>query len=273
MKKKNRIIVIPIYKREIDKFEIVSLNRCCEIFNNEEICLLTYSQLDLSLYECVLKSYKIKFYVKLLNKPFFIGIEGYNTLCLNRILYSSFQEYEWMLIYQLDAYVFRNDLDKFCNTEYMYWGAPTFKDTNFLIPQHVLNGGLSLRNISYSLSVFDGLSYYWRFCKIHLKKDEKWKKKSFLKIPWLLFQAFCLKNEVPVIFKTRGIWALTYEDYVWCAIAQSDKRLPPFSEAAKFSFENCCNELYRYNNNQLPLGCHAWYKFGNYDFWKKYINV
>ena len=267
---KRRVIVIPIYKDSIDEYEKVSLLQCCKIFKHEELSILTYLGLNINAYINILESEKVCFTIKLLDERFFKGVEGYNTMVLNRCFYEAYKSYDWMLIYQTDAFVFNNELDYYCNKKWVYIGAPTFKNSNYSHPQHVLNGGLSLRYIPFFLQTLESKRFYWRFCNLYLfKRIGGMKLKTIFKVPYLLYQAYCLKNGITKIFPTKGLWALTYEDYVWCALAEG--KLPTWQEASRFSFENSCHELYELNNGDLPMGCHAWYKFGNYEFWKNFI--
>ena len=48
--------------------------------------------------------------------------------------------------------------------------------------------------------------------------------------------------------------------------------IAPISEAIKFSFEINPKLLLEMNNNILPFGCHAWWKY-DLDFWKNHIKI
>jgi hypothetical protein len=75
-----------------------------------------------------------------------------------------------MLIYQLDAWVFKDDLMKWCNKGYDYIGAPWFEDFGSYEKGKKLwrvgNGGFSLRKIKYFCKV---LSWKWPVIKPKIK--------------------------------------------------------------------------------------------------------
>ena len=62
------------------------------------------------------------------------------------------------------------------------------------------------------------------------------------------------------------------EDIIWSRIIPEffpGFKIANTETAIKFSFEANPDRLYQLNNNQLPIGCHAWPKFKS--FWKDYI--
>jgi hypothetical protein len=62
--------------------------------------------------------------------------------------YEVFRQYEYMLIYQLDCWVFRDELEMWCDKGYDYIGAPFFVKWFVDRGIYVGNGGFSLRKIS-----------------------------------------------------------------------------------------------------------------------------
>lgn len=58
---------------------------------------------------------------------YFKSPKTYNKLLINPLFYERFVAYEFMLIHQLDAYVFKDELEKWCNKGYDYIGAPKLK--------------------------------------------------------------------------------------------------------------------------------------------------
>ena len=47
-------------------------------------------------------------------------------------------------------------------------------------------------------------------------------------------------------------------------------RVAACEQAAKFSMEANPRRLYRLTKNQLPFGCHAWWRY-DYDFWEPHV--
>jgi hypothetical protein len=50
---------------------------------------------------------------------------------LSEEFYQAFTDFEFMLIYQLDAFVFRDELADWCRSGYEYIGAPWLRDRDF----------------------------------------------------------------------------------------------------------------------------------------------
>lgn len=229
-------IVIPVYKQKMSSSEQISFKRALEIFIDNDIILVVPEGLDLTNYTSQSSALKvIKF-----SDFYFENIAGYNKLMLSSAFYKHFLAYQYILIYQLDAYVFKNSLDFWENKNYDYVGSP------WLIPpplskkplvniQHwfvnkVGNGGLSLRKVK---------THYW----------------SLIFFKPLLF--FFPKNE--------DMFFGLLMDYI-----NPFFKKPKALEALKFAFELQPRESYQLNNQQLPFGVHAWEKYDP-EFWREWI--
>ena len=69
--------------------------------------------------------YEKNFYLVALafNDTYFESIYGYNQLMLNVEFYEAFSK-KYILIYQTDAFIFKDDLNYWCEKDYDYIGAP-----------------------------------------------------------------------------------------------------------------------------------------------------
>lgn len=146
-------IVIPIYKNDPTDDEIESLKQCIKIFGTKyDIYLVRSTSVtdDRSYYDVV-----DNYHFKPIELDFYDGsYKSYNDMCLDRRFYFMFLKYEYMLIYQLDAWVFEDKLDYFIDMGYDYYGSPwpyTYTDQDKFTQDYLLaekktgNGGLSLR--------------------------------------------------------------------------------------------------------------------------------
>lgn len=83
-------------------------------------------------------------------------------MSLTRILHSfPCVVYSHTLIYQPDAFIFKDDLSKWCSKGYEYIGAPNVGKARQNVyspamPMRVGNGGFSLRSIPAFMRFFDG---------------------------------------------------------------------------------------------------------------------
>lgn len=170
--KKTAVVVIPIYRKFVPS-EAFSFSQCLKVLSRYDISLLHPERLDLS---DVLESTPPNVSEIVLPDSWFESIASYNKLCLSPMFYGLYGDYEYMLIYQLDAFVFRDELADWCAMGYDYIGAPWLPNTNLyecsicevvrLIKRHVTppgttehvshaqmhyhvgNGGFSLRKVS-----------------------------------------------------------------------------------------------------------------------------
>ena len=196
---------------------------------------------------------------------------------LSRNFYKRFYSYDYMLIYQLDAYVFKDELEYWCKKGYDYIGAPWLKLNKlktmheFADPPAVGNGGFSLRNIKIAIEKhplrFSILSFMDLFQSYYNKISLKSKRNFYYFIP--MFYLRCFLKLLKTIF--CKIYTTDNEDVLWCCLLYKKGNIPPAIEATKFSFELDPEYLYRINNKNLPFGCHACFTYKNYLFYKKYV--
>ena len=223
-------IVIPVYKDSLVLFEQTSLMQCVRVLGQKhDIYLVAPTDLDLSPYTSLFPGFKFK--VKRLAKGFFKDIPSYNHLCKRWEFYDTFKDYRYMLIYQLDCWVFEDKLDYFMGLGYDYIGAPWIKvdqQLNKIVLDKCGNGGFSLRKIDKFVEV----------CKKHKDETED--------------------ETVP-------------EDVFFSTNCAPELIISPIAVGCEFSFEVGPSLLFKVNKNRLPMGCHKPYLFEFKNFWRNYI--
>lgn len=229
MKKDLVAVVIPIYKPNLNEFERISLKQCSKILSNYPTFFVKATTLD--------ANYVSEFYVEpkfeIFEDFYFENIKAYNQLMISPEFYQRFAQFEYILIYQLDAFVFRDDLKAWCKSGFDYIGAPDLTDIDITKNTYkplILNGGLSLRKIK-SITVFLKIFH-------------------FFYSQWPANEDALLSVYFPRSYPLRPLL-----------------RLPRWRQALPFSFELQPSESLKLNNNQLPFGCHAWEKY-DIDFWR-----
>lgn len=271
------IIIIPVYKPNPDKSEVLSFNQCLKILYKHPISIITYKGLDISYYTNLLEKANVSYKVEYFEKMYFESISGYNRLMLSSVFYRRFKKYLYMLIYQLDAWVFRDELEYWCNQGFDYIGAPWIKKMNPEVNEQRLtsagNGGFSLRKINtHRLMIsFYYLLYpvkcFWEVYAQYLDFQGNKTEKLIFSIK-SYFARFCKskKNEKlrRIIFNEDGFWAVIVPKVF------RNFKVADANHAIKFSFEENPSELYRLNGNTLPFGCHAWERY-DHKFWEKFI--
>lgn len=245
-------VVIPIYKENLTLTEVKSLQQCTRVLHSHPIILVSPVSLNTLAYEklCV----NIQVDILRLEDHYFESITSYNRLLLSPFFYKNFFKYKFILIYQLDAWVFSDQLYDWCKWNFDFIGAPQQENfennilflnrfsrylqklnsilgTGYQISQ-VGNGGFSLRKVRKN---------YW-FLTVLKYQVKKWG-----------------NNNEDVFFKYWG--NLLFPFY----------KLPVNELALRFSIEHHPGESLEKLKPQLPFGCHAFEKYEP-QIWKKYID-
>ena len=155
---KKCIIIIPTHTFDLKDYEVMSLKQILSFYQNkyDDIDIAITFPWNLDIHE--LEKYNIDINSILSfqqNLYWFENEHQYNRLCIHNDLYSIWKnDYEYMLIYQLDSFMFKDELYYWCNKGYDYIGGYDYLDNynyNNLDDNKLyftLNGGFSLRKIS-----------------------------------------------------------------------------------------------------------------------------
>ena len=215
-------VVIPVYKETLNDFEKISLAQVRKILGKYPLIFVAP------------KGKKFSYFaegdiVAYFPQKFFEGIVGYNEMMMKPNFYKTFFSYDYILIYQLDAFVFTDKLEYFCSLGYDYtgahwiyaWTVKILLNDTFYRPR-VGNGGFSLRNVK---ACHDMTTKFAANFKNQFKLNED------------IFFAYCR-------IKSNGAF-----------------KVAPISVSYKFSAEFGIERCIKKNGGELPFGCHAWDKF------------
>ncbi len=253
------IVVIPIHKKKLTKNEDLSIKRLIDVLSNWKIVIV-----------CPSKIKDIDFYgleKVVVNSLWMSNLKWYNKLKKSKLFYRHFSKYDFILTYELDAFVFRDELDMWCAKGYDYIGAPWYEgftqaDSNSKIIG-VGNSGFSLRKVSLK----NKINEYIQPPKIYYSRNIILKIIGLVTVMIFKFLKKIHLNNSVFLFNDDP------ED-IFYGYRLSEKgiqvNIAPVEEAIKFSFEINPRELLKLNNNTLPFGCHAWWKY-DLDFWNKHI--
>ena len=225
MLKEKVAVVIPSYKGSLTLNEKISLTQVRKILRQYDIFFLLPNSLkiDYGCEEIIEKRY---------SDMYFSSRRMYSRFMLRPRLYRDFENYEYILVYQLDAFVFEDRINDFCNLGYDYIGAPWidgifFKKNEKEKMWYVGNGGLSLRKID-------------------------------------AFQRWIEKGEFEPYIDYIS------EDLLIAVYGTPLLNIAPINIALSFSIEMNCNLCMELTKGKIPFGCHAWAKH-DLDFWKPLI--
>lgn len=229
-------VVIPVYRTEPDSSELKSFVQCLTVLGNYPIILVVPYGFNAQHYEEIAGK---KIECAYFGNRYFRSTISYSRLLVSPSFYKRFSAYKYILIYQLDAWVFRDELSNWCSKDFDYIGAPWLEVPPFSSKRKPIinlskrlylkvgNGGLSLRKVK--------THYRWA--------------------PWLSFIfMFIPKNE----------------DVLWTLFVPFKK--PGYKEALAFAFEMNASKAFAINGNKLPFACHAWKKYEP-NFWEEIASL
>jgi hypothetical protein len=271
---KSNCIIVPVYKNFVDltNEELISLAQLYKVLGNHSIYLVGPNNFNWKVYITHAANRDVYPQFKEFSNHYFEGISGYNELMLSINFYKKFQKFKYILLYQLDAYVFRDELNYWCSKGYDYIGSPWFEGFDRPISNKIIgvgNGGFSLRNVDSAIRLNKRMNF--------LRKLRNFWYKSHLQ-SILRFERFLQHTRNYFKIKDPGIMSVmdnpsfAIEDRYWSILSSlfKDYNISPVEEAIKFGFEVKPSILFKSNNYQLPFGCHAWEKYDP-DFWKEFI--
>lgn len=245
--KKDIAIIIPVWNCNMTIYEKISLSQCLSILDDNIFCLVTFKGVGADCF--FLKNHEIKQKYKAVyfDKRNFSCINAYSKLLVSLKFYLRFIQYKYILIYQLDCFVFRNEINKWISLDYSYVGAPWFDGYNTTTCGSKIigvgNGGFSLRCVKDHLRVL--LSFKM------IKNKANYSGNTFF-----LFNKFQGNEDI--------FWSeIAGENFSWF-------KIPDWKTAAKFSVEVQPRYFFELNNGVLPFGCHAWWRY-DLPFWKPHI--
>ncbi len=222
---KNVAIVIPFYKEQLNNNECISLEQCRRVLYKYDLYLLVPDNMEVEI-----ENGEKVLYV---DEKHFDSRKSYSDYVLSYEFYSKFIDYEYILIHQLDVFVFEDGLEYFCNMDYDYIGAEWVYGLECHTDEGMLwyfgNGGFSLRRVS-----------------------------SFLN--WI-------RDEQDTIEYYK---MLLPEDLVIAIYGKKHLKIAGRDVARQFSFDMYPKECYQEAGERLPFGCHAWHRFDR-EFWAKII--
>jgi hypothetical protein len=257
-------IVIPVYKTEISRDEDFSLRQCARLLGGHTITIIKPRHLSVDNH----LSYFNNAYVENFPEHYFQNVQGYNELMLSADFYERFLHYEFILIHQLDAFVFSDQLIYWCNQPYDYIGAPWLVSGN---AKKIIKKKLKL----------------WLLQKLHYRNNTK---QPGSNLPTEIqfynkvgnggfslrrvkkFYTICLEMKEEINYYNNWDHHLYNEDMFWSLeVNRKQEKLciPQYKKALYFSFEFNPAYAFKLTNQQLPFGCHAWNLFP--EFWNPII--
>ncbi|RLJ77686.1 DUF5672 family protein [Pedobacter alluvionis] len=251
-------IVIPFYRIQISDYEKIALKQCEKVLGNHD--KIAIKPMDLNLPD----------ETKLLNlhntisfsNNYFESISGYNKLMLSAEFYKAFLNYEYILIYQMDCFVFSDQLDFWCNQNWDYIGAPWIRKTYHKNPVEM-----------YFLKIKQNINSRFN-CSDNNKPNQYQLNNQVGNGGFSLrrvhkFYNLCLLMQPVINEYLSSNGNLHNEDVFWSIEVNKEKRvlnIPSCEKALKFAVEVPPIRLKLLKESDLPFGCHDWDRYA--DYWR-----
>jgi hypothetical protein len=257
------VVLIFTHKPALEWFEAISLVQCYRMLGDHPIRLVCPVGMDTSAYEALVPNIEVDF----IPARWLSSLGSYNRLKVKPFLYKRYADFEFILTYELDAFVFKDDLQTWCDEGWDYIGAPWFENFDQATPDAkplgVGNSGFSLRRTSTMLKMSRSLRYQ--------------RPPSEVIRGWL--NGHCRFRSVlsSLTFRNNFYGPLNnfpgHEDRFWCEVAAPrfpEFRVAPFHAACRFAFEANPSRLFTEAGQRLPFGCHKW-MLHEPEFWRPHI--
>lgn len=219
-------VVIPAYMEILSNNEEISLAQCRKVLGKYDRYLIIPDTVSV---KYAVDEKMIRIAAKNLSSR-----KKYSDYVLTEEFYSLFLDYEYILIYQLDAFVFEDRLEEFCNLVYDYIGAEWVYGLECYYEGDYLwyfgNGGFSLRKVKAFLEWIRECGEEIDYAKMILN-----------------------------------------EDMVISMFGRNRLKIAGSAVSRDFSFDMYPEKCYKDREGRLPFGCHAWHRFDK-DFWKSIID-
>jgi hypothetical protein len=250
-------VIIPFYKDQLTDFEKIALEQCFKVLADYPIIAIKPDRLVLTADHAKHPFFKIVSF----SNSYFNSIQGYNRLMLDNVFYNAFLDYKYILVYQLDAFVFKDELNYWCDQGFDYIGAPWIRAVDYSFFKSIKRNIQYYIHTRYDIQINGEPSYKQFEYKVgnggfSLRRTQK-------------FHDLCIKFRDKIDYYNSRELHLFNEDVFWSVEVNRKRKnlkIPGYKKALKFSVEFHPERAFAINKNELPFGCHAWDL--TIEFWK-----
>lgn len=221
------------------------------------------------------------FRIKSFSRKFFGSVVAINHLMYTPAFYKAFKDYRYILIYHLDSLVFSDQMERWCQANLDYIGAPWLRcaDAPWVTEERVGNTGFGMMKVDSALKVL-----YNRYQKEpHTYWLDMFTRNSRLVRP-IVQLLRKLQPHFPRSKIVNGLvaeWDIMQDPCPHCRVSDlfwSDKAvtyLPEYKVATieqglEFAFEVAPRKCFEMNGGKIPFGCHAWARYDR-SFWEPFL--
>ncbi len=276
------VVVIPCHKASFSQDELIGVRRVFDVLSSHAIVVLAPASLSSTIRATLSKELGIDGHALQLHcvpDACLSSIHAYNQLMLSKEFYSSLSQYSHILICQLDAYVFKDSLLDWCDTEWDYIGAPIYYPRSTPYGEEHCQctgaGGFSLRRVSSLIKALDLNPV------IFTRQDFQ-----AISKPFNTKGKLNLLGRLVICSKGRSIRIQSHGGKLDRAIGINEDvvlglylpkhqpwfKVAGYQESASFSIDYHVTAELKARGGELPFGTHAWCTSSdNREAWLPYI--
>ncbi len=252
-------VVVPVYRGFLDANETISLESAFRVLGTHHLVMVKPAGLDTAAIEARFPFQAVEAF----DPGYFTSVQGYNRLLLSTGFYERFLGSAYLLICQLDVFVFRDELASWVARGYDYVGAPWVSKTDVSVRIHQLKMGLS----KLFLGTQDKVYRYETRNRVgnggfSLRRVETHHRLSVE-----------MRDAIEHYLRNQGTHHF-HEDIFW-SIEPAKKghahRTPQVAEALSFSWDINPDRLFKLAGGRLPMAAHGWYKGRHLGFWEPHV--
>ncbi len=261
------VVVVPIYRTELNSFERISLQRTFSVLADHPISLLIpqsrKARIQLMVEELLPPGTEIEWHA--VADECLESHHSYNQLMLEEHFYQHYCEHSHLLICQLDAYVFEDQLLEWCHQPYDYIGAPLYLPNAPHGPEGLFCvgvGGFSLRRIQLVLKLLHENPVVFRSREFfEVMKPFNFKARALFLTRFMRcrFQNGC---HLAASSNQLSKWLGINEDAVYSKYLPrfaSQFRIPNVETALQFCIDKHVKLDLAALGGALPFAAHAWW--------------
>ena len=254
------VIVIPSHRSRLERFERLALERCVQLLRGRPLVMALPADAD----PAPLRDVSPQLQFERFAPECFRSVADYNRLLLSDEFYARFASFDHMLIHQLDAFVFRDELAAWCARDYDYIGAPWLPRPR--LPSAWARGVLGVKRRFYRLldRRFPGGGV--RHAQYDYTAGNGGLSLRRIAVMRSMLERFAARLEQYRHYRHHSLG----EDIFFCVEAnryRTHVRTPPLRVAARFAWESAPMAAAQLTAGALPFGCHGWNRLHR-EYWR-----
>jgi hypothetical protein len=259
-------VVIPVYKLDLNRYERISLQRHLTVLRKFDRYLLLPTSLKEAVRSDLLENFENASNVHFhpVEDAWLSSHRSYNQLMLTLGFYQYYKKYSHILIAQLDAYTFDDQLEEWCKQPFAYIGAPIYKlgsywEDGFLC---MGAGGYSLRHTDSFIRALTRNPVIHRWADLAEQLEPFNAKGKLVKIArylpcWL--QGFNrLREDTNQLARCAGV----NEDVCYAKLlpaVYSEFKVAGYKDSVHFCIDSHVKRQLEFLNGRLPFAAHGWW--------------